>query len=137
MVAPIIIITVRCCQAAVAKIKPQPPIIQEIKSLVDMTNWTGVIWLPAGKCAFVTLYACLLPKKNMNTDIELICNFLIFLQNVFNSYLSVPEHIRDFHEIPNKLKYSKLRFSYDQSTKYPKIFGWLTDPGIFSGEVSK
>lgn len=58
-----------------------------------------------------------------------------YLQNIFNSYLSVPEHIRDFHEIPNKLKYSKLRFNYDAATKYPKYFGWLTDPGIFSGEI--
>lgn len=66
----------------------------------------------------------------------LIFIFFGFIQNIFNSYLSVPEHIRDFHEIPNKLKYSKLRFNYNATTKYPRYFGWLTDPGIFSGEVS-
>lgn len=56
-------------------------------------------------------------------------------QNIFNSYLSVPEQMQDFHEIRSKLKYSKLRFNYDAATKYPKYFGWLVDRGIHSGEV--
>lgn len=58
-----------------------------------------------------------------------------YLQHIFTSYLNVPEDVRDFHAIPNKLKYSKLRFNYDRSTKFPKCFGWLTDAGIYSGEV--
>lgn len=72
---------------------------------------------------------------------KFLCRFLQFFccnsfQHVFNSYLNVPEDIKDFHEIPKKLKYSQLRFSYDKTTKFPKFFGWLTEPGIFAGEVS-
>lgn len=62
--------------------------------------------------------------------------FFLSLQSVFNSYLNVPEQIKDFHEIPKKLKYSKLRFAYEPNTKFPKFFGWLTEPGIYCGEVS-
>lgn len=59
-----------------------------------------------------------------------------YLQHIFSSYLNVPEDIKDFHEIPNKLKYSKLRFQYDKATKFPRCFGWLTDAGVYLGEVS-
>lgn len=59
-----------------------------------------------------------------------------YLQHIFSSYLNVPEDIKDFHEIPNKLKYSKLRFHYDSATKFPKTFGWLTDAGVYLGGVS-
>ena len=58
------------------------------------------------------------------------------LQNIFNAYLNVPEDIKDYHEIQNKLKYSKLRVNYDTVKKFPNNFGWLTEPGIFYGEVN-
>lgn len=59
-----------------------------------------------------------------------------YLQYIFTSYLNTPEECIDYHEIPNKLKYSKLRFHYDKATKFPKSFGWLTDAGVYLGEVS-
>lgn len=62
-------------------------------------------------------------------------DFLIHLQHIFSSYLNVPENIRDFHQIDNKLKYSKLRTNYDKSAEFPKSFGWLTDIGVYTGEV--
>lgn len=59
------------------------------------------------------------------------------MQHIFSSYLNVPEDVRDFHEIPNKLKYSKLRVNYDKTAKFPKSFGWLTDVGIYTGEIDQ
>lgn len=47
----------------------------------------------------------------------------------------MPEDIGDFYKRVNGLKYSKLKFSYDTKTKYPKYLGWLTEQGIFIGEV--
>lgn len=58
-----------------------------------------------------------------------------YLQQIFNSYLNVPEDQRDFHSINNKLKYSRLRVNVDRQTRFPKYFGWLTDAGVYSGEV--
>lgn len=46
--------------------------------------------------------------------------------------MNVPEQLKDFHEINNKLNYSKLCISYEN--QYPKSFGWLTEPGIFYSE---
>lgn len=69
-----------------------------------------------------------------------------YLQNIFNSYLNVPENLRDFYEIPNQLKSTKLRFNYDydklsdeiqKPIKFPKCFGFLTSSGIFSGEIDQ
>lgn len=62
--------------------------------------------------------------------------FRLSLQHIFNSYLNVPEDIKDFHQIPNKLKYSKLCVNYDKVIRFPKSFGWMTDIGIYTGEVS-
>lgn len=56
------------------------------------------------------------------------------LQQLFNSYLNIPE--RNFHEICNKSKYSKLRFWYDKNECTPKAFGWMTEEGIFYSEVN-
>lgn len=56
-------------------------------------------------------------------------------QNIFNSYLNVPEDIKDFHEVASKLKYSKLSVAIDKGTSFPKRFGWLTEIGIYTGEV--
>lgn len=60
----------------------------------------------------------------------------LYLQSIFNSYLNVPETLRVFYEINSRLKSPKLRFNYDATSKYPKCFGFLTESGIFSGEVS-
>ncbi|XP_031628679.1 vacuolar protein sorting-associated protein 18 homolog isoform X2 [Contarinia nasturtii] len=60
-----------------------------------------------------------------------------YLQHIFQSYLNVPEDIKDFHQINNKLKYSKLRVNYDKTAKFPKSFGWLTDIGIYTGEIDQ
>ncbi|GBP56180.1 Vacuolar protein sorting-associated protein 18 homolog [Eumeta japonica] len=54
------------------------------------------------------------------------------LQSIFNTYLNVPE--TGFQEIPSKLKYSKLQFYFDADDK-PKTFAWLTEPGIFYGQL--
>jgi len=42
-----------------------------------------------------------------------------------------------FQEIPSSLKYSRLQFYYPSPKELPKTFAWLTEPGIFYGEVSK
>lgn len=54
------------------------------------------------------------------------------LQQIFNSYLTVPE---GFQEIPSSLKYSKLQFYYPNAKGLPKTFAWLTEPGIFYGQL--
>lgn len=55
------------------------------------------------------------------------------LQSIFYSYLTMPE--TGFQEIPSMLKYSKLQFFFDRDNT-PKTFAWLTEPGIFYGQVS-
>ncbi|XP_052749973.1 vacuolar protein sorting-associated protein 18 homolog isoform X2 [Galleria mellonella] len=54
------------------------------------------------------------------------------LQSIFYQYLTMPD--TGFQEIPSTLKYSKLQFFFD---KYdvPKTFAWLTEPGIFYGQL--
>ena len=54
------------------------------------------------------------------------------LQTIFHSYLTTPE--TGFQDIPSNLKYSKLQFFFDK-TDSPKTFAWLTEPGIFYGQV--
>ncbi|KDR19383.1 Vacuolar protein sorting-associated protein 18-like protein, partial [Zootermopsis nevadensis] len=54
------------------------------------------------------------------------------LQQIFNSYLNVPE---GFQDIPSSLKYSKLQFYYPNPKGLPKTFAWLTEPGIFYGQL--
>ncbi|CAK1547432.1 unnamed protein product [Leptosia nina] len=54
------------------------------------------------------------------------------LQSIFHSYLTTPE--TGFQEIPSTLKYSKLQFYFDKSNN-PKSFTWLTEPGIFYGQL--
>ncbi|VVC86567.1 vacuolar protein sorting-associated protein 18 homolog isoform X2 [Leptidea sinapis] len=54
------------------------------------------------------------------------------LQSIFHSYLTTPE--TGFQEIPSTLKYSKLQFYCDKSNS-PKTFAWLTEPGIFYGQL--
>lgn len=56
------------------------------------------------------------------------------LQNIFTSYLNVPEEARDYEQISNKLAYSQLDFLLQQ--KFPKSFGWLTEMGIFFGQIN-
>ncbi|KAF9418516.1 hypothetical protein HW555_004665 [Spodoptera exigua] len=53
------------------------------------------------------------------------------LQSIFYSYLTIPE--TGFQEIPSTLKYSKLQF-FDKND-VPKTFAWLTEPGIFYGQL--
>ncbi|CAH2232004.1 jg4063 [Pararge aegeria aegeria] len=54
------------------------------------------------------------------------------LQSIFHPYLTTPE--TGFQEIPSTLKYSKLQFYFDK-TNSPKTFAWLTEPGIFYGQL--
>nr|CAD7430568.1 unnamed protein product [Timema monikensis] len=54
------------------------------------------------------------------------------LQQVFNNYLTVAEA---FQEIPSSLKYSKLQFLYHSPKGLPRIFAWLTEPGIFYAQL--
>lgn len=54
------------------------------------------------------------------------------LQSIFHTYLTTPE--TGFQEIPSTLKYSKLQFYFDK-TNTPKTFAWLTEPGIFYGQL--
>ncbi|KOB74633.1 Vacuolar protein sorting-associated protein 18-like protein [Operophtera brumata] len=54
------------------------------------------------------------------------------LQSIFYSYLTMPE--TGFQEIISTLKYSKLQFFFDKSYN-PKTFAWLTEPGIFFGQL--
>lgn len=59
------------------------------------------------------------------------------LQPIFNSYLNVPE--TGFQEIPSSLTYSRLQFYHSptSATNTPTLFAWLTEPGIFHGQVYK
>lgn len=60
------------------------------------------------------------------------------LQNVFNSYLNVPEHVKDhIHHVDNRFRYAKLRLNYEPTSRFPKCFGWLTAAGIYYGEIDK
>ncbi|XP_049869463.1 vacuolar protein sorting-associated protein 18 homolog [Pectinophora gossypiella] len=54
------------------------------------------------------------------------------LQSIFHQYLTTPE--TSFQEIPSTLKYSKLQFFLDKFNT-PKMFAWLTEPGIFYGQL--
>ncbi|PSN40464.1 Vacuolar protein sorting-associated protein 18 [Blattella germanica] len=54
------------------------------------------------------------------------------LQQIFNNYLTVPE---GFQDIPSSLKYSRLQFFYPNPRGLPKTCAWLTEPGIFYGQV--
>ncbi|XP_063893517.1 vacuolar protein sorting-associated protein 18 homolog isoform X2 [Helicoverpa armigera] len=53
------------------------------------------------------------------------------LQSIFYAYLTIPE--TGFQEILSSLKYSKLQF-FDKGG-VPKTFAWLTEPGIFYGQL--
>lgn len=57
------------------------------------------------------------------------------LQSIFTHYLNVPEEARDYEQMSSKLTYSQLDFI--QEKKYPKSFGWLTEAGIFFGELNQ
>ncbi|XP_059051527.1 vacuolar protein sorting-associated protein 18 homolog isoform X2 [Achroia grisella] len=54
------------------------------------------------------------------------------LQSIFYQYLTMPD--TGFQEIPSTLKYSKLQFFFDRYD-VPKTFAWLTEPGIFFGQL--
>lgn len=57
------------------------------------------------------------------------------LIQVFNNYLNTPER---FLELPSSWKYSSLAFYYsgdDQKSLFPSQFGWLTEPGIYTGKI--
>lgn len=58
------------------------------------------------------------------------------LQNIFNPYLSIPEQIKDYQEIKSDLDYSQLKVNYNMVTKCPRGFGWLTQHGIYFGEIN-
>jgi hypothetical protein len=57
------------------------------------------------------------------------------LQNIFTHYLHVPEEARDYEQQSSKLTYSQMDFILEN--KYPKGFGWLTEAGIFYGELNQ
>lgn len=57
------------------------------------------------------------------------------LQNIFTHYLNVPEEARDYEQQVSKLTYSQMDFIMEG--KYPKAFGWLTESGIFFGELNQ
>lgn len=61
--------------------------------------------------------------------------FQLPLQNIFTHYLNVPEEARDYEQMSSKLTYSQLDFI--QIQKYPKSFGWLTEAGIFFGDLNQ
>ncbi|CAH0397716.1 unnamed protein product [Chilo suppressalis] len=54
------------------------------------------------------------------------------LQSIFYPYLTTPE--TGFQEIPSTLKYSRLQFYFDKNN-VPKTFAWLTEPGVFYGQL--
>lgn len=49
--------------------------------------------------------------------------------------MNVPEEARDYEQMPSALTYSQLDFIQDK--KFPKSFGWLTEVGIFYGELNQ
>ncbi|KAL4709069.1 hypothetical protein ACJJTC_013482 [Scirpophaga incertulas] len=62
----------------------------------------------------------------------LVTDGKLSLQSIFYPYLTTPE--TGFLEIPSTLKYSRLQFYFDK-TDVPKIFAWLTEPGVFFGQL--
>ncbi|XP_028033336.1 vacuolar protein sorting-associated protein 18 homolog [Bombyx mandarina] len=54
------------------------------------------------------------------------------LKSVFYPYLTIPE--TGFQEIPSTLKYSELQYYFDKN-EMPKTFAWLTEQGIFYGQL--
>ncbi|XP_052859668.1 vacuolar protein sorting-associated protein 18 homolog [Anopheles cruzii] len=59
-----------------------------------------------------------------------------YLQKVFNSYLNVPEQLKDYEELPTdrgKSQIPKLAFNYEED--FPKSFGYLTEDGIHYQEI--
>lgn len=49
--------------------------------------------------------------------------------------MNVPEEARDYEQQSSRLSYSQLDFILEG--RYPKSFGWLTESGIFFGELSQ
>ena len=47
----------------------------------------------------------------------------------------MPEEARDYEQMSSKLTYSQLDFIHEN--KFPKAFGWLTEAGIFFGELNQ
>lgn len=56
------------------------------------------------------------------------------LQQIFNSYLNVQEN-QSYQKVKSNLHYSKLNFYYPQAKEIPRKFGWLTELGIYYGEL--
>ncbi|XP_023332203.1 vacuolar protein sorting-associated protein 18 homolog [Eurytemora carolleeae] len=56
------------------------------------------------------------------------------LHHVFNNYLNKAAR---FLEFPSSLKYSTLSMFYSQQGKrrLPSHFGWLTEPGLYTGKI--
>lgn len=48
----------------------------------------------------------------------------------------MPQEARDYEQMSSKLTYSQLEFIV-QENKFPKAFGWLTEAGIFFGELNQ
>ncbi|KAL7027445.1 hypothetical protein ACKWTF_005444 [Chironomus riparius] len=57
------------------------------------------------------------------------------LSNIFKHYMNVPEEARDYEQQSSKLSYSQMDFILEN--KYPRGFGWLTEAGIFYGEINQ
>ena len=49
--------------------------------------------------------------------------------------MNIPEEAKDFEKVSSNLKYSKLEFIYEK--RFPKSFGWLTENGIFFGDINQ
>lgn len=113
---------------------------------VSLNNYKQVFHVGGGENCLITgieFYKIKSTYVILVTTIDRIYKFFgiieqddksFLLQNIFNPYLSSPE---DFQLIKSKLKYSMLQVSYQKDTKNARAFGWLTEHGIYYGEIDE
>lgn len=97
---------------------------------------TGIAFFRApGTNNFIVLISTIDRLYKFHEVLRVIDDKIQPLQNIFNSYLNVPEEAKDYEQVSSKLNYSKLEFI--QENRYARAFGWLTENGIFYGELNQ
>lgn len=88
-----------------------------------------------GTSNFIVLVSTLDRLYKFHEVVQSIDNKFLPLHHIFTHYLNVPEEARDYERMSGKLTYSQLDFIHEN--KFPKSFGWLTEAGIFFGEINQ
>ncbi|CAO1390724.1 unnamed protein product [Diamesa serratosioi] len=97
---------------------------------------TGIAFYRApGTNNFIVLISTIDRLYKFHEVLRVIDDKVQPLQNIFNSYLNVPEEAKDYEQVSSKLNYSRLEFIHEN--RFPRAFGWLTENGIFYGELNQ